>query len=601
VIQLYVDVFERATEFEFYVNGDQKANNDNIQIEVNQFLNLTIYFRDDITKAHLSGAVVTLLTFGNFSEIGNQYNYTLNSNNLSLGFNVLSITAQFGNYESQSIQIYVEVYDIASELLLEVDGTPTSALETVQVEVNQFFNLTVFYRDDVTEQHISGAIVSLDWDNFTETGSQYYYNLDTNDLDQGITIVTIKAQCNNYKYQTIQIYFKVTERDTELAVYVDDLQRSEAETISADVNQILNIIVFYRDNISKTHLPGATVKVLGGNFSEIGNQFNYSLNTNTLEQGITILTVVAYLENYQPRSFQFYIKVSERASKITLHLNSEDKTNDPVYELPFRSSLNITVIYSDNQTESHISGGSVQLIGAYSDNFTENLVMNQYTLLLDTTVLKVGVNLLTLVAHANNYQVKTLNLRITLNKISTVINTTTGDRYFSIHQGDSYIIAIELTDADFGGRIIDAIVTFRWAYGQGNLTDLEDDGIYEHELGNIPTGTYKITITAFAGDDYNFETFEITLNVESVTPPNFTLIFIALAGGLVALVTGFILYEVRFKYPPLIRKSRKVRKKIKKGKKTKPIKDITSRDDLIKEQFESNVETIQLEKKPKME
>jgi hypothetical protein len=227
--------------------------------------------------------------------------------------------------------------------------------------------------------------------------------------------------------------------------------------------------------------------------------------------------------------------------------------------------------------------------------------MNQYTLLLDTTVLKVGVNLLTLVAHANNYQVKTLNLRITLNKISTVINTTTGDRYFSIHQGGSYIIAIELTDADFGGRILDALVTYRWAYGQGNLTDPEDDGIYEHELGNIPTGTYKITITASAGDDYNFETFEITLNVESVTPPDFTLIFIALAGGLVALVTGFTLYEVRFKYPPLIRKSRKVRKKIKKGKKTKPIKDITSRDDLIREQFESNVGTIQSEKKPKLE
>ena len=47
----------------------------------------------------------------------------------------------------------------------------------------------------------------------------------------------------------------------------------------------------------------------------------------------------------------------------------------------------------------------------------------------------------------------------------------------------------------------------------------------------------------------------------------------------------------------MVRKSRKVRKKIKKGKKTKPIKDIASRENLVKEQFESNVETIQFEKK----
>ena len=47
-----------------------------------------------------------------------------------------------------------------------------------------------------------------------------------------------------------------------------------------------------------------------------------------------------------------------------------------------------------------------------------------------------------------------------------------------------------------------------------------------------------------------------------------------------------------------MRKSRKIRKKIKKGKKTKPVKDLTSRDDLIKERLESNVEAFQLEKKP---
>ncbi|MBY9021414.1 MAG: hypothetical protein KGD67_10165, partial [Candidatus Lokiarchaeota archaeon] len=183
------------------------------------------------------------------------------------------------------------------------------------------------------------------------------------------------------------------------------------------------------------------------------------------------------------------------------------------------------------------------------------------------------------------------------NKIATRINSTSGESYFSILPSESLNLSISLTNYDFGGIITNANVTYRWAYGQGTLLDPENDGTYEIELDNIPAGTYTITITAYAGDDYSFETYEITVNVVSIIPPDFSILFIILAGALVALVTGFTLYQVRFKYPATVRKSRKIRKKISKGKKTKPIKDITSREDSIREHLESNAETLQLEKK----
>jgi hypothetical protein len=389
-------------------------------------------------------------------------------------------------------------------------------------------------------------------------------------------------------------------------VYIDESEINATQTIEADVNQIMNLTVFYRDDLSSQHLPTALVTVVGGNLSEslseIGNQYYYSLNANELDEGITILTVIALLNNYQPQSFQFYIKVSRRTSSISLYFDSIIKTDDPVLSLPFGSILNVTVLYSDNQTQTHVSGATVQMINKTDPtdfyDLSEDIANNQYTLLLDTSSLKIGVNIFTLVAHANNYQAKSLNLRIILTKISTLINTTTGERFFSIKPNQRFTLSIELTDVDFGGRIIGAIVTYWWAYGRGNLTDPDNDGIYEVELSNIPAGTYEIIITASAGDDYSFEIYRITLTVESETVADFTLLFISLAGGLVALVIGFTLYEVRFKYPPLVRKSRKIRKKISKGKKTKPMKDLTSRDDLIKEHLESSVESIQFEKKP---
>ena len=599
-IKLYVEVVERATEIELFVNS-QNHTSESIQIEVNKLINLTVFYRDKMTKTHLIGADVTLLNIGNFSRIGLQYNYTVNSTDLGLGFNVLSIIAQLDNYSTQNIQVFVEVYDIATKLRLEVNEGLVNPLDTIIVEVNQLINLTVFYEINESDQHIPNATVSLGWDNFTETGSQYYYNLNTTtDLDQGITIITIEARFNDYQTQTIQIYFEVTERDTELEVHIDGSPKAEAVTISADVDQILNITVFYEDDLLMTHLPGANISIesteLSGNFNETGNQYSYSLNTNDLAEGVAILTIIAYLENYQPRSFQFYVEVSKRDTLISLYLDSVDKTNDSVYELPIGSSLNITVKYTDNQTEAHISGGLVDLEGdTYSNNLSENL--NQYTLLLDTSNLEDGLNLFTITARANNYKVKALSLWLTINRITTIINTTSGESYFSRLPSESFVLSIVLIDDIFGGTITNANVTYRWAYGQGTLSDPEDDGIYEDELKDIPTGIYKITITASAGDDYNFETYEITLNVVSVTPPDFSMLFILLAGALVALVIGFTLYQVRFKYPATVRKSRKVRKKIKKGKKTKPIKDLTSREDLIKEHLDSNVETIQSEKK----
>ena len=600
-IQIYIEVVEKASELKLYVEDEEKVEKDTIQVEFNQLLNLTIFYQDNLSKTHLSGANITFIGIGNFNDIGTQYYYNLNSSDIGLGFNVITISAQLNDFQSQIIQIYVDVYEIPTELELVLNGYTRDDKYTLEVEVNEFINISILYRDNSTWQFLNNATVELlGWGNFSEIGAQYNFTISTNDLEQGITILTINARYTNYLSQSIQFYVKVIERATEFRFYVEGTLVNETDTLSVEVNQFLNFTVFYQDNLTKQHLSGATISILGvGNFSDVGAQYYYLLNTNDLEQGITILTVLAYLENYQPRSFQFYVKVSEQASEISLFLNSEESTTDPVYELPFGSILNVTVKYLDNLTKTHISGGNIQLIGdTYSDNLTENLAMNQYTLLIDTTVLKIGVNLFTIIAHANNFQIKTITLRITLNKIATVINTTSGENYFSILPSESILLSIELTDSDFGGTITDATVTYQWAYGQGTLLDPENDGIYEFELENIPTGTYTITITASAGDDYSFETYEITLNVVSVTPDDFSLLFITLAGVLGALVLGITLYVTHFKYPPTVRKSRKLRKKIRKGKKTKPVKDIISREDLIKDHLESNVEIIQLEKKP---
>ncbi|KKN21569.1 hypothetical protein LCGC14_0924010 [marine sediment metagenome] len=573
--QLFVEVFKIATEFKLLINGTQKFENDVIQMEVFEYINLTAFYLDNNSKNHLSGAAITILSIGNFSEIGNQYNFSLDSRDLSLGFNVITINAQLDTYETQTIQFFIEIFERDSDIQLLVNNIQTNASNIIQVEVNQFLNLTLFYNDNLTKLNLPGASVELiNWGNFTEISNQYNYTVDTNDLEQRITILTVQAQLINYKSQAIQFYVKVVERETEIQLYVNSVQTNESDVVKIELNQFLNVTLIYKDNLTKLSIPGAIVQLIGwGNLSEINNQYNFTIDTNDLDQRITILTVRAQLTNYKSQSIRFYVEVFERSSKIQLFLNSEDKTIDPVFELPIRSNLNVTLRFSDNVSGFHIYNASVFLEGtSILLNLTEDLSFMQYTFNIDTTILNIGVNLMKITAYKPNFVIQDINLRITINKIGTEISTVSGDSYISINPGQIANLRIILNDTDFGGTIKGAIVTYTWAYGQGNLTDLNDDGIYEAVLENIPVGVYSITISASGVDDYNFGNYKITLSVnQPVTPSGQTWLVYLLITAIVGASGGFAAYQLHFKYPPLIRKIRKLRKKIKKGRKSKPL------------------------------
>jgi hypothetical protein len=596
--KLYVEVFNRATNLSLLVNGTQRFNGNIIQLEVYQYLNLTIFYLDDILKTHLSGAVISILGLGNFSEIGSQYNYTLNSLDLNLGFNVINIYAQLSTFETQTVQFYIEVFERKSEMQLLINNLVKKDSDTIEVEVNQFLNITIFYNDNLTKLHLSGATVELiGWGNFSEVSSQYNYTIDSNDLEEGITVFTIQAQIANYETQTIQFNVKMLERDTELQLFIDDIQTNASDTVKVDMNQFLNISILYKDNLTKQHLSGATVELIDwGAFSEIGSQYNYTIDTNDLGQSITILAIKAHLTNYKTQIIQFNVDVSERGSKIHLLLDNENKTTDPVFEVTIGSLINITIKYLDVLTNNHISGGSVQIRNnTYTNNFTEISTFNQYSLYFNTSNLKIGVNLFTIVAQATNFQIQTINLRITINKIMVAVDLITGEPFMNILYGEGINISVILNNTDFGGTIKNATVIYRWAYGQGQLQDLDNDGIYGVLIEDIPIGTYIITITVSGFENYDFESYEITLSVlQEGKGEDLTWLVYVLLGVIVGAVCGFTAYQMHFKYPPMVRKIRKLRKKIRKDKKSKPI--VTQkRSDFIDKKIQDSSNVLETE------
>ncbi|MFW9865053.1 MAG: hypothetical protein ACFFEN_03070 [Candidatus Thorarchaeota archaeon] len=517
------------------------------------------------------------------------------ANTFSLGKNItISIDDVYLN-----ITYSETIPDTQTKLDLFLENDNKTADPVIQIQSNELLNVTVKYNEKQSGSHIINATVQLQGKITVDLlesliFEQYTAIINTSELGIGIKTLSIVAQKNNYETQILQFFVEVIEIATELTLKVNDIITNDSDTIDAEVNQFLNITVFYRNNETEQHLSGATVDLTGfGKLNETANYYNITIPTNELDQGITVLTINALVENYQPQTIQFYVELSERATDIKLFINNS-LTLVPVYEATIGTMVNITVKYFDNLTGIYIPNAIAQIDSeAFSANLTEVIALEQYSISFNTSLLKIGVNLLKLIVYANNYQIKTILIRITVKKISGAINTIWGKSIFEVTPGSIFLLRVVLNNTEFGGIIKNANVTYRWAYGQGELIDLNNDGIYEANI-TIPQGLYSLTIDAYAGEDFAFQSYEITISSIPVSGKDFTWLVYLLIGGIIGLVSIFTLYQTYFKYPPMVRKIRKLKKKIRKERKTKPML-IVNRYEIITKRIKDQNKSLDLE------
>ncbi len=601
--QFSVVVTEREARLQLFLDGQEKNASDTIIAEVDQIVNVTVNFWENNTPTHLPDATVELLGWGLLNETNNQYNITIDTNNLTSGINAFTIFAQLANYTPQSINFFIELTVKTTQYQLFLnDINKTSDLvynlvigQNLNIKVNYTYNQTVFITNATVQLVREGVSSNLTENNITEI-----YSIDTTQFDIGVNILNIIAQKDLYETQNIQFIITVAERGTELQLYLNNAPKNDGDTITVEVGSTLNVAVSFNDSITNTHIPSATVNMSGiGILNVTNNLYSVSINTGNLGIGKSLLTIVAQLTNYQSQTTQFFVNVIERTTNLQLFFDNEDKTSDSIYNLTIGQTLNITVKYTNAQAE-HINTASVELIGeGLSLIFARNDTLGQHYLLLNTTALGIGVKLFTIQAQSTDYTIRSISVSITINRIDGVIETETGDPQIEVEVGKDILLQIILNDTIFGGVIKNASVTYSWAYGQGKLIDSNNDGIYEKILPNVPAEIYTITISAFKSDDYDIKSFELTLIVSqpvSKTAADQTWLIYVLFGGIIGLVSVFTLYQTYFKYPPMVRKIRKLRKKIRKGKKSKLI--LTSkRSEIIENSIREKTQIIELESK----
>ncbi len=559
--------------------------------------NLKVSFSDLISGNPITSATVYTYNYTHptlkhyFSEISPGYYFIeFNVGGGNLGNNSLLIYANSSNYLNKITNITIK---LIRETELEVDN---DFINDVPFEQN--FTIQLNYTEKYSGIGVDAEILSTDWSGSYHFLwiSQGYYNLTCSTLGNiagQLYTLNIYADSNQYEAKSIEVKVFITELKSSLELLVNNTSIQSNDIYTVDVRESLNITVFFKD-IYSTPLSGATINITGGSFSylldevALYNQYTVILNATDLGQGIDNLNIFAQLVNYEPQSIPFIVEIIEKLTSIQILFDGLNVTDDPTTDIITSQELNITVRYLDRNHQ-HVQGASVQLSGDFIGTLNENLIYEQYTFILNTTQIDVGVRVITLSATKANFQLQTDNLRINVQRIKTNITTESGESIITVQSGGNIQIRVTLFDIDFGGTITDANVSYRWQFGEGVLTDSDSNGIYEVTLPSKPVGSYTLTVTASKGDIYDFQRYEITIIV-SRAPDDFGIFIILLVTAsiiLISLVSYLILYKRVLQYPKQVRKVRKYEKTL--GKTKDPKVDITPRKDLFDVRFKDEI------------
>ncbi|MFX1419385.1 MAG: hypothetical protein ACFE9N_10735 [Promethearchaeota archaeon] len=393
--------------------------------------------------------------------------------------------------------------------------------------------------------------------------------------------------------------FQITEALLYFEYMINDTWVSSSR--NSEIRVLINNII-YTESI-KLSTANQTFKEANPNgfdvSSLISDDVNVSIQVYLADDFELNRTIMVSIDNVF-LNISYRVSFEDYHTSLQLFLNDVDKTPpiyDPSIEIPIGQNITITVKYT-NQTGGHIPNANVQLSGV---SFTKDLkeFANNYSITLNSTLhLSMGINSLKIEATKTNFETKIYNPTIIVRKIYTEIMTVSGGNTINIDVGESVQLEIMLNDTDNDKLIKGAIVTYK-------VVDLdpiprvltENNGIYEGEIVTPPEGPYTIIISAYAGEYYEFNDFEIALYVGTYVPqpqPDWSWLIYTLIGAILGLVLVFTLYQTHFKYPPLVRKIRKLKKKVRKGNKTKPI-PVNKREEIIKDNIQEHARILDLE------
>ena len=211
-----------------------------VNVYVNRSFQLKVNYISEGSSNIITGATLNVIWESFFGVISVDDGFIIRFSTLNLSLSgdtpyTISLILGHPGYETVFKSIYVNILPIPTHVEIFLNQEDKTSDKSITIPWNEPLNVTVLYKDLLTNNFISGAIVELNGSEISETLSQdnmqYSIILSSGELSIGIYFLTITSYKENYDIissvlkitiEQIEINVETVEINNTLDVYAGD-------------------------------------------------------------------------------------------------------------------------------------------------------------------------------------------------------------------------------------------------------------------------------------------------------------------------------------------------------------------------------------------
>ena len=427
----------------------------------------------------------------------------------------LNLTALETDFQNQSLQIQVQILPRDINLQLGINGTDCTNSKLYTISMNNIMNVSVRPTTVVDGAFIPNANLTLsDSGGYTASFNQgtdcYWILVNSTLLNAGIHFLSAVFLKTDYESSVITIQLTIQQLILNSTLLPNN--SIAIQTIGSIYNQWLYI----QDNETGQPITDAQVSYIWAFGSD--NLINYA--NGTYQFNLTIpfepgtypieINIVPDL-NYEAQNLQTLIEILPKAVNLQVFINNQNCTVNASYTIYMNQLMNITVIPLTSPEMIFIPNASVSLSDSNGLQLVFIPTSSAYYVELNSTALNVGTHFMSFIFSDQNYQSMAITMQITVQQIKLHAQINHMNSTLTQDTSTQYSVMINVEDSATNLPIIDANVSYSWAFGTGFLSNL-GNGSYSFN-STIPSqpGTYFIQITIVPNINYEIQTIQFII------------------------------------------------------------------------------------------
>jgi len=291
------------------------ANKSIVNVHLNDIIDIKVNYTIDGSIELISGANCSVEWEGasNIVSVADGFIISLDTNGLSITYYTALITLEHVGYANAFKSITIIINPIQ---------TVADANESiVNAYLNEVIDLKVNYTLEDSNELISGAICSVDWQgasNIVSVADGFILSLDTKGLTINSYTALISLEQVGYASAFKSVTIVISDQNVNLNVNINFLEVDENSLVETSYNEVITLSCRAYAALEQIYLSGGAITFINEQYEQSLVKYDNSwfstsipISTSTFSLGINYVYIEFQQDNYTTTTFSFQILVNQ--------------------------------------------------------------------------------------------------------------------------------------------------------------------------------------------------------------------------------------------------------------------------------------------------